>query len=85
MNSRFLEQLYAQVHRHQRLIALGRAALSGPRTDAALLATLQSSSAIEHHVPLMDAALDRDEERAVRLLEAHIGVFQDMGHLGPAL
>ena len=82
--SRFLGQLYAQVRRHQRLIVLGRSALSDPRTDAALLATLHSRSGIERHTPLMDAALDRDEDQAVRLLQDHIGTFQDMGSSGPA-
>ena len=73
--TRFLGQLYGQVRRHQRMIVLGRASLSDPRTDAALLATLHSSSAIEHHTILMDATLDRDEARAVDLLQRHVGVF----------
>lgn len=75
---RFLGQLYAQVRRHQRLVVLGQAALSDPRTDAALLATLHSSSGIEHHTPLMDAALDRDEDGAVRLLQQHIGILDSL-------
>jgi DNA-binding GntR family transcriptional regulator len=74
--SRFLEQLYAQVRRHQRLIVLGRASLSDPRTDAALLTTLHSASAIEHHTRLMDAVLDRNEVRAVSLIQDHIGAAQ---------
>jgi GntR family transcriptional regulator, carbon starvation induced regulator len=74
--SRFLEQIYAQVRRHQRLIVLGRASLSDPRTDSALLATLHSASAIEHHTHLMDAVLDKDEARAVSLLQGHIGTAQ---------
>ena len=78
--NRFLVQLYAQVRRHQRLIVLGRAALSDPRSDAALLATLHSSSAVEHHTRLMDATLDRDEIQAVELLRQHIGSFTDTGH-----
>ena len=81
--SRFLGQLYAQVRRHQRLIVPGRSALSDLRADAAQLATMQSSSGIERHTPLMDAALDRDEETAVRLLQEHIGTFQSMGGTGP--
>lgn len=81
--NRFLEQLYAQVRRHQRLIVLGRAALSDPRTDAALLATLHSKAAIEHHTRLMDATLDRDEDRAIRLLEEHIGTLQNIDLIGP--
>mgnify|MGYP000865995641 FL=1 len=72
---RFLTQIYGQVRRHQRLIVLGRAALSDPMTDAALLATLHSSSALEHHTRLMDATLDRDEEGAVKLLQEHIGTL----------
>ena len=82
--ARFLGQLYAQVRRHQRLIVLGRSSLSDPRTDAALLATLHSSSGIDRHTPLMDAALDRDEDRATRLLEEHIGTLQGIGQHGPA-
>lgn len=81
---RFLEQLYAQVRRHQRLIVLGRAALSDPRTDAALLATLHSRAAIEHHTRLMDATLDRDEDRAVELLRQHIGALPDAARTGAA-
>lgn len=76
---RFLDQIYAQVRRHQRLIVLGQARLSDPRTDAALLAALRSSSGIEHHTPLMEAALDRDEARAVALLQQHIGMVNELG------
>lgn len=83
--SRFLGQLYAQVRRHQRLIVLGRSALSDPRSDAALLATLHSSSGIECHTPLMDAALDRDEDQAVRLLQEHIGLVRNVSNLGTAV
>ncbi|NEY92039.1 GntR family transcriptional regulator [Tabrizicola oligotrophica] len=75
---RFLTQIYAQVRRHQRLIVLGQAALSDPRTDAALLAALRSSSGIDQHTPLMDAALDRDEARAVVLFQGHIGMLDDL-------
>jgi GntR family carbon starvation induced transcriptional regulator len=71
--SRFLEHLHAQVRHHQRLMVLGRALLSDLRTDAALLATLCCASAIKHHTRLMDAVLDRDEARAVDLLQDHIG------------
>jgi GntR family carbon starvation induced transcriptional regulator len=74
--SRFLEQLYAQVRRHQRLIVLGRASLSDPSIDAALLTTVHSASAMEHHTRLMDAVLDRDEICAVGLLQDHIGAAQ---------
>ena len=81
--TRFLGQIYAQVRRHQRLIVLGRGTLSDPRTDAALMTTLHSSSAIEHHTRLMDATLDRDEAGAVELLRQHIGsvtnFLQDVG------
>lgn len=79
---RFLGQLYAQVRRHQRLIVLGQTPLADPRTDAALMATLHSSSGIEHHTPLMDAALDRDEGRAVDLLQQHIGTLWEFGQPG---
>jgi len=77
--ARFLDQVYAQVRRHQRLVVLGRAALSDPRTDAALLASLHAASAIEHHTRLMDAVLDRDEDRAVQLMKEHIGAVQEVG------
>ncbi|WP_207102873.1 GntR family transcriptional regulator [Paracoccus shandongensis] len=81
---RFLGQIYAQVRRHQRLIVLGQAALSDPRTDAMLLATLHSSAGIEHHTPLMDAALDRDEDGAVRLLQQHIGILDGLDPAEPS-
>lgn len=81
---RFLGQIYAQVRRHQRLIVLGQAALSDPRTDAALLASLHSSSGIDHHTPLMDAALDRNEDGAVRLLQQHIGILDNLGQHAPS-
>ena len=71
---RFLEQLHAQVRRHQRLIVLGNRGLADDRTDTALLTTLHSASAIEHHTVLMDAALDRDEDRALKLLHQHISI-----------
>lgn len=73
--ARFLNQIYGQVRRHQRLIVLGQVALTDPRTDAALLETLHSSSGIAHHTPLMEAALDRDEDRAITLLHEHIGTI----------
>ncbi|MBN9052820.1 GntR family transcriptional regulator [Shinella sp. NM-101] len=71
---RFLEQLHGQVRRHQRLIVLGKGVLSDARADAALMAILRSTSTIDHHTLLMDAALDRDEDRAVALLHEHIGI-----------
>lgn len=80
--TRFLGQIYAQVRRHQRLIVLGRGALSDPRTDAALMTTLHSSSAIEHHTRLMDATLDRDEANAVELLHKHIGSVTNLLQAG---
>ncbi|MDG3580009.1 GntR family transcriptional regulator [Rhizobium sp. YJ-22] len=71
---RFLEQLHGQVRRYQRLIVLRQGVLSDTRTDAALMAILHSTSAIDHHTLLMDAALDRDEDHAVKLLHEHIGI-----------
>lgn len=71
---RYLEQLYGQVRRHQRLIVLGKSVLSDARTDAALMGILHATSAIEHHTLLMEAALERDEDRAITLLHEHIGI-----------
>lgn len=71
---RFLVQLDAQVCRHQRLIVMGKRPLADPRADQALAGMLRSNARLEHHTLLMDAALDRDEARAVALLQDHIGV-----------
>lgn len=82
---RFLEQFYAQVRRHQRLVVLGRAPLSDPHTDVALLTTLHSASAMTHRTRLKDAVLDPDERRAVGLLQDHIGTAQVAPRTAPAL
>jgi DNA-binding GntR family transcriptional regulator len=75
--TRFAHQIYEQVGRHQRAIVLAQGVLPDSRADEALSAILYSTSAIEHHTMLMDAALDRDESRALGLLREHIGFPSD--------
>lgn len=41
-----------------------------------------SRSRMERHTLLMDVALDRDEETAIRLQQEHCGAFRNMGGTG---
>lgn len=75
--TRFAQQIHEQVRRHQRAIVLAQGLLPDPRADETLSAILYSTSSIEHHTILMDAALDRDEPRALGLLREHIGLPSD--------
>lgn len=73
---RFWSTIYDQLRRHHRFLELSPVlrAAAGLKTgrDAAVEA-LRDAMAIEHHTALMDAALDRDAERARALMVEHIG------------
>ena len=50
------------------------------RTDGheAAMAALREAMGLAHHTALMEAALDRDMERARKLMEEHIGYTMDV-------
>jgi GntR family transcriptional regulator, carbon starvation induced regulator len=65
-----------QLHRHHRFLGLAptlRAAAGRTDGHRKAVAALRDAVAIEHHTALMEAALDRDVERAKTLMTAHIG------------
>lgn len=79
-NSRWLLRFQAnitdQLRRHHRFLGLAptlRAAAGLKAGYEVAVAALREAMAIEHHTRLMEAALDRDVERAKTLMIGHIG------------
>lgn len=73
---RFRSTISDQLRRHHRFLGLAptlRAAAGQKEGYEEAIAALREAMAIEHHTELMDAALDRDVERAKALMIAHIG------------
>jgi len=71
---RFAAQIGDQLHRHQRNLALVQLTQPATPATAALFApALEAASNLSHHTALMQASLDRDEARALGLLDEHIG------------
>lgn len=76
---RFYLQIKDQMNRHHRIlgIAPGLGAARGPDwKESPAYAAMRDALALEPHTELMNAALDRDVDRAVRLMDAHIGLTQ---------
>lgn len=73
---RFYTQIKDQLRRHHRVLLIAPAlshARSGARwQDSPAFVALSEALALEPHTALMKAALDRDADRAVRLLDEHI-------------
>ncbi len=73
---RFQETISDQLRRHHRFLSLApmlRAAAGQETGQVQALAALRDATAIEHHTHLMEAALDRDIDRAKALMTEHIG------------
>lgn len=73
---RFRSTISDQLRRHHRFLGLSptlRAAAGMKHGYEAAMAALREAMAIENHTELMEAALDRDAERAKALMTAHIG------------
>ncbi len=73
---RFQSTISDQLRRHHRFLGLAptqRAAAGLSIGYEKAVAALQDAMAIEHHTALMEAALDRDLERARALMTEHIG------------
>jgi GntR family transcriptional regulator, carbon starvation induced regulator len=73
---RFRSTISDQLRRHHRFLGLAptlRAAAGMTDGYEEAVAALREAMAIEHHTALMEAALDRDIERAKTLMIAHIG------------
>jgi DNA-binding GntR family transcriptional regulator len=73
---RFRETLADQLRRHHRFLGLAptlRAAAGLKSGYEEAVAALREAMALEHHTALMEAALDRDVERAKALMTEHIG------------
>jgi GntR family carbon starvation induced transcriptional regulator len=78
---RFYGQILDQLRRHHRFLTLSpmlQNADSPARMDPATTAALTSAMAIEHHTALMEAALDRNFERAKSLMTEHAGYTLDV-------
>jgi DNA-binding GntR family transcriptional regulator len=74
--SRFQATISDQLRRHHRFLSLAptlRAAEGMIEGYEEAVAALRNAMAIEHHTELMEAALDRDVERARMLMVDHIG------------
>jgi DNA-binding GntR family transcriptional regulator len=73
---RFHANITDQLRRHHRVLGLAptlRAAAGLKAGYEEAVAALREAMAIEHHTRLMEAALDRDAERARALMVEHIG------------
>jgi GntR family carbon starvation induced transcriptional regulator len=73
---RFQQTIAGQLRRHHRFLSLApmlRSATGSSGENEEALAALRDATAIEHHTHLMEAALDRDIERATALMAEHIG------------
>ncbi|WP_019171891.1 GntR family transcriptional regulator [Pseudaminobacter salicylatoxidans] len=73
---RFRETIADQLRRHHRFLGLAptlRAAAGLKTGYEEAVAALREAMALEHHTALMEAALDRDVERASALMAEHIG------------
>lgn len=73
---RFRSTISDQLRRHHRFLGLAptlRAAAGMTDGHEEAVAALREAMALEHHTALMDAALDRDFERAKTLMAGHIG------------
>ena len=73
---RFRSTISDQLRRHHRFLGLAptlRAAAGMTDGYEEAVAALREAMALEHHTELMEAALDRDMERARTLMTAHIG------------
>lgn len=73
---RFQATITDQLRRHHRFLGLAptqRAAAGLTIGYEKAAAALEDAMAIEHHTALMEAALDRDVERAKALMTEHIG------------
>lgn len=73
---RFQATITDQLRRHHRFLGLAptqRAAAGLTIGYETAVAALRDAMAIEHHTALMEAALDRDLERARALMTEHIG------------
>ncbi|MEP9399610.1 GntR family transcriptional regulator [Mesorhizobium sp. KR2-14] len=72
----FRKTLADQLRRHHRFLGLAptlRAAAGLKSGYEEAVAALREAMALEHHTALMEAALDRDVERARALMTEHIG------------
>ncbi|RVD35419.1 FCD domain-containing protein, partial [Mesorhizobium sp. M8A.F.Ca.ET.023.02.2.1] len=73
---RFRSTISDQLRRHHRFLGLAptlRAAAGLKDGYEEAMEALREAIAIEHHTAIMEAALDRDVERAKALMAAHIG------------
>jgi len=73
---RFRSTISDQLRRHHRFLGLAptlRAAAGLKDGYEEAMNALREAMAIEHHTAIMEAALDRDVERAKALMTAHIG------------
>lgn len=73
---RFQATIIDQLRRHHRFLGLAptlRAAAGLQIGHEEAVAALRDAMALEHHTHLMEAALDRDIERAKALMTEHIG------------
>lgn len=74
--SRFQATISDQLRRHHRFLSLAptlRAAAGMSEGYEEAVGALEDAMAIEHHTELMEAALDRNVERARQLMTDHIG------------
>lgn len=70
---RFQTQIYEQLQRHHRVLAILPALSSVTSTNQQARAALREAMALDHHTELMHAVLARDVAKATRMLAEHAG------------
>lgn len=75
---RFQFQIYEQLRRHHRVLAIVPTLQSGQQPDQEALQVLQRAMGPAHHTLLMQAALDRNVDEAQRLMAEHAGTTVDV-------
>jgi DNA-binding GntR family transcriptional regulator len=76
---RFHAQLSLQLQRHHRILTMAPLLQPSPATKRSAARTaLRAAMDPKHHTQLMEAAIERDAERAVALMKEHIGLTLDV-------
>ena len=75
---RFQAQIYEQLQRHHRVLAILPTLTSANSVNQQARAALREAMGLEHHTALMHAVLARDVKQATRLMAEHAGTTMDV-------
>lgn len=75
---RFQAQIYEQLQRHHRVLAILPALTSANSVNRQARSVLREAMHIDHHTPLMQAVLARNVAQVTRLLAEHAGTTMEV-------